>query len=288
VTETNEREPGGKAPRIARMTPYELVFTEGEFESRIFPRIRAEAVAEAVESLNPERFAFLSTAADVVRELTPDDAPADALYQYRALLFHVYHFWLSGRPLYVVDPAVARYLVEAPPSFEGWSFDPPGPAGYVQLPANLFWSSIAADATPEPVDGYFFTATEGVDRTGKRFGHLELLMVLGIRRSRAGFSVIPLETQLGPEIIDALQPPARSEGDFANMLPGGEIEGLYSILTTNEALKLPLRVFAYMERYPRELTEELASEPRSQDTDPPPTHLAYTRIRLSQDEGGSG
>src|SRR5688572_3115344 len=138
-----DRSPEGQEA-TTRMTPYELVFTSGEFESEVFPRIRDESAERKVNVLTHERFDFLSTAGDVIRDLIPEEAPPEALAQYRALVFHAYHFWLNGRRLYVVDPAAARYLVETSPPLQGWSFDIPGQSAYLQLPANLFWSSISA------------------------------------------------------------------------------------------------------------------------------------------------
>src|SRR5690606_23214877 len=50
-----------EAERHPRLTPYELVFTSGDFEARVFPRIREEAVEQGLEKLSRERFDFLST-----------------------------------------------------------------------------------------------------------------------------------------------------------------------------------------------------------------------------------
>ena len=83
--------PANDIPK-ARLTPYELVFMEGEFESRVFPRIWQEATENGIEPVESERFEFLSTAAEAVRDLVPEDSPPDALEQYRALLFHAFHF----------------------------------------------------------------------------------------------------------------------------------------------------------------------------------------------------
>src|SRR5690606_34407279 len=102
----------------------------------------------------------------------------------------------------VLDRAVARFLVEATAPLEDWSFGAPAPAGYVQLPTNLFWSSISPDTPPEPVDGFFFAVNAGADPLSARAWTLQLLLVLGIRRDRAGFSVVRLET-----LIDQLAGP---------------------------------------------------------------------------------
>lgn len=264
----------------SRLTPYEIVFIDGDFESRTFPRIAREAAEEGVESLHRERFEFLSTVGDVVREVTPEDAPPDAIEQYRALLFHAYHHWSEGHRLFVLDTAVARYLVESAPAIDGWSFVAPARSLYLQLPANLFWSSISPETAPEPVDGFFVTSSTGTDALGKEFENVDILAVLGIRRSRAGFSVIPVEMEVGEGVLPAWEGPSRPDGDFANVLPGGEIAGLYSMLTTTEVLKLVSRVFWYIEQFPENLVDVLAPEPRDDQDEAPPTQLAYSRITI--------
>jgi hypothetical protein len=266
-------------PPSARLTPYELVFTEGDFESVVFPAIGREAEERGIDPSTPERFAFLSVVGDVLREVTPEDAPPDALDQYRALLFHSYHFQAAGKRLYVLDRAVARFLVEATPEMAGWAFVPPGVSGYVQLPANLFWSSIAPDTPPEPVDGFFFT--EAFPDGAPEARDVKLLLVLGVRRSRAGFSVVQLDTGVGADLVGDSEP-TRPEGDFTNALPGGEISGLYSILTTGEAFRLAARAFWYVDRFPAASTTVEAPAPRESDADPPPSRLQYVAVTLGE------
>lgn len=240
---------GGSAG--ARRTPYELVFADGEIETAVFPRIRAEAAARSVDTRHPARFGFLSVVGDAIRAVVPEEVEPDALDQYRALFLHGYNFWSYGKRVYAVEPAVARYLVEAAPRMEGWLPIVPHPALYLQLPPHLFWGSISPESPPEPLDGFFITqAGEG--------GHLEALAVLGIRRDRAGFSVIPVSAEAGPGIpAEWLTAPGRESGrDFDNVLPGGEISGLYSILTTTEALKLVGRILWYIDTNPGAVVAE--------------------------------
>ncbi|MEX2583860.1 MAG: hypothetical protein WD766_11330 [Gemmatimonadota bacterium] len=263
------------------MSPYELVFTEGDFESRVFPRIRTEAEAQEVDALRRERFDFLSTAGEVVRQVTPEEAPPEALEQYRALLFHAYHFWHGGKRLYALDAAVARYLVETAPRLAEWEFSLPSSSVYLQLPANLFWSSISPETPPEPVDGFFVTTSDVSDPLGEPAQQIEILLVLGIRKSRAGFSVIPLLTETGRGIMEAWGAEGREDGDFTTDLPGGDIDGLYSILTTGEVLKLVGRVFWYIDSFPEGLVEVPALENVDDDDGPPASHLEYVRITLS-------
>jgi hypothetical protein len=188
--------------------------------------------------------------------------------------------------LFVMDRAVARYLVETPTAMNDWRFVAPTGSGYLQLPANLFWSSIAPDTPPEPVDGFFYTLSVGNEAPNASFHRLQVLLILGVRRSRAGFSVIPLDTGVGPGLLADLSE-TRPGGDFANVLPGGEISGLYSILTTTEALKLVARAFWYIDRFAETITAVAAADPRMSDAEPPSTKLAYSRIGLEDGEAES-
>ena len=276
---------GGLPPQhpSARLTPYELVFTEGDFESRIFPMIEEEA-SVALESLSRDRFDFVRAAGDVVREVTPPEAPAEASEQYRALLFHAFHFWSEDRRLYVLDAAAARYLVESDPDLRGWRFSVPSRTLYLQLPANLFWSSVAPGEKPEPVDGFFVTRTYGTNPRGEPYEHLDVLVILGIYRSRAGFSVITLETELGEGISDPWSAEPREGGDFANVLPGGELSGLYSLLTIGEVLKLLARAMWYIESFPHTQEEVAAPELREAADEPPSSGLSHVRVRLAGGE----
>lgn len=271
----------------ARRTPYELVFTEGDFESRVFPQIREEA-GRAVGSLRRESFDFIRTAGEVVRAVTPEDAPPDALEQYRATLFHAFHFWAEGKPLYVLDRAAARYLVEAGPPLDEWEFVRPARSLYLQLPANLFWSTISPDSNPEPVDGFFLTFTEARGAGGVAYEHLDALVVLGIRRARAGFSVIPVETEIGEGFERAWVGAERQGGDFSNELPGGELSGLYSIVTTAEVLKLVARALWYIDTFPDGRVAVPAPSPSDDANGPPPTRLAHVRVTLAAAGGPAG
>jgi hypothetical protein len=272
----------------ARLTPYELAFGSLVFETHTFPTLLDEAQAAGVDPAVQERFAFLSIGSDALREVVPPDAPPEALDQYRALLFHAFNFWRFGKRLYVIEKPVARYLVEAAPTLQDWDFAMPYPSVYVQLPPNLFWASVSPGSTPEPVDGFFATVAPGDDPLGLPAERLQVLVVLGIRRERAGYSVIPFDTAVGPGITaDWMHAPGREgAGEFENVLPGGEISGLYSILTTTEALKLLARAAWYIDRHPDDVIAEDAPAPDVQGraTPSPESRLAYHRVRF----GGSG
>lgn len=282
----------GGAPEARReegpfLTPYELAFGEAGFESRTFPRLQEEAEEMGEDPSRRERFGFLTLAGDALREVVPEEAPAEALEEYRALLYHAFNFWRFGRRTYVLEPSAARYLVEAKPSLKGWELTLPHPSVYVKLPPKLFWASIATDVPPEPVDGFFATVSAAEDPLGQAYDDLEVLMVLGLRRGRAGFSVIPFDTEVGPGIpaVWAETPGREGAEDFANILPGGEMAGLYSILTTAEALKLLARTLWLVDTAPNAVEAAPAPERRAEARPGqiPLSRLPYYRVGLADD-----
>lgn len=270
-------------PGTARLTPYELAFLEGDFETRVFPMIQEEAEARREDPARHERFAFLAAGGEAIRDIVPPDAPPEMLDEYRALFFHAFNFWRFGRRLYVLEPPVARYLVEGAPRLAEWELTAPFDGVYIQLPPNLFWASIGTGVPPEPVDGFFVTVAREHDPLGVPFTDVQVLMVLGIHRLRAGFSVVAFETEAGPGIPPVWAEPGRDTGaDFENVLPGGDIAGLYSILTTAEALKLVARVLWYIENHTEDVTGAPAAERRESDRpgSVPLSRLEYHRVRL--------
>jgi len=269
----------------ARLTPYELAFGEAGFEEEVFPRLAEEAEVRGTDSGHRDEFVLLEAAGRAVRAVVPDEAGAETLEQYRLLLFHAFHFWRFGCRMYALEAAPARYLVEAAPTLEGWELALPHRSLYLQLPRNLFWSSITPDATPEAVDGFFVTTTRGSDPVGPAYDRLEAVMVLGVRPDRAGFSVIPFDTTVGEGIPAAwAEARGREEGEeFANILPGGDISGLYSILTVAEMTKFLGRAFWYIDRHPESLTPRQPGPEEEAGTGNlmPPTRLRHTRVGLS-------
>lgn len=286
---SQQRPEAGIEPRL---TPYEMVFAGEQFEASLFPRLREDAQLFGMSPVHADQFPQIPGVAEAVRDVLPPDAPADAVEQYRMLLYHAFNFWCYGKRVYLVEPAVARYLVEAAPAMVEWELDLPYRSLYIQLPARLFWASISPDTPPEPVDGMFLTCADVTDTPGRPFKRLSVLVVLGIRRDRAGFSVIPFDTEAGPGIARVW---AETEGraggvDFENILPGGEIQGLYSILTAAEVLKLLARVIWYVDQHPEDAAQETAPERHGVDRpgDLPLPRIPYFRVSLgsaSPEEG---
>ena len=271
------------------MTPYELAFGEAGYEMTTFPAILAEAEEQGVDPSDSDRFSFLTVGAEAIRDVVPTDASPDALEHYRTLLYQAFNFWRFGRRFYVLEPPVVRYLVEAAPELAGWELTLPQRSVYVQLPANLFWASVDPQAAPEPVDGFFVSCSEQRDPRGEPYEILDVLMVLGIRRDRAGFSMASFSSEVGKGIAAVwAETPGRDVGcDFENVLPGGEISGLYSILTVSEALKLIARALWYVDRHPGQVVAHAAAERRAHDRPGalPFSRLPYHRVALDGEDG---
>src|SRR5690606_16953826 len=162
---------------LLRVTPYEVAFGGGPYETDVFPAIAADADYHRSDALRLDPFTLLPATGEAVRSFVPPEAPPEAIEQYRILLYHGFNFWSLGRTTYLIHPATARFLVEAQPRMEGWELTLPRPSLYVQLPYNLFWGSVSPESTPEPVDGMFVTAAPVRGPTGDLFQRVAVLLV---------------------------------------------------------------------------------------------------------------
>ncbi len=269
----------GAAPRL---TPYELVFGGEAFEAERFPAIRDEAEARSADTAVPERFLSLDAATALLRELAPDEAGADVYGRYGALLHQAWHFWRFGRRFLVLDAALARRLVDAAPEVGAWELTAPWPAAYLQLPRHLFWARVEESAPPEPVDGFFWTLLGIDDPERPPYERLDLLLVLGLRPGRPGFGTVPVAAELhGAPMGHWADADARPGGeDFENILPGGELQGWYGLISEFEALKLASRIFWYTALNPDALgeTARAAAEPTPSPHALPPSALPFQPI----------
>lgn len=236
--------PDAPAPDVPRQTPYELVFAHAPFEDERFPAIAREAEERGTDPRTPDDLINLAEAGALLRSLIPDDVPqalhGEVLLSHGRLLYHAWHFWHADRPLYLLGRRAARYLVETRPRPAGWTLRAPAPAGYLQLPRHLFWGTGEEGAAPEPIDGLFWTLSGDEGQRGAPV--LRLLLVLGMRPGRPGFATTAVEGEVaegGWIDVDA-RPGGR---DFENVLPGGELEGLYAVTNAEEALKLASLAF---------------------------------------------
>lgn len=196
-------------------------------------RLEEMRVALAKTGTNPlDRDAFLLDGAvgRALRDLVPEDAPAEAVTSYGVLLHVLYLHWDRGSPVRVLERDAATALLAAPPDTAA-----PAPAPdvcYVQLPERLVWAAPAEGAAHEPVDGIF------VVRGG---GRLRALAVLGFRPARQGFTTIEADAPLPPP-----RPGPRPDGAplFATVLPAGERMGFFSVASAPELAFLALLALA--------------------------------------------
>jgi hypothetical protein len=229
-----------------RTLPYDLAFT-AEFERVHFPAMQAEAARLGVDTGDPERLLQMPTAGIVLRTaLVQNEVPE--VEQFGPLLFHAYQYWRSGKIVYDLDEEAMRHLLGEDLMLGRWSLVAPSPAGYLRVPRNILWAKIQEDATPEAVDGLFWSLA----------GHrLDALLVLGMVPGRPGFSVAQVTGDVRDE-PDGHWGNLRArevQPDFANVLPGGELQGLHAIETVGEVLKLVARVFWYITLQPQAVQE---------------------------------
>ncbi|MGH7476180.1 MAG: hypothetical protein ACRELD_07815 [Longimicrobiales bacterium] len=218
--------------------PYELAFGEPAVEARIFDPIREEAEGRGIDARDPERFLLLGSVGAVLRMIVDVDATGGRTNVREAgmLLYQAHHFRAAGRPVLALDVDLARQLAAGVQDAAVEAPSPPDEAGYLRLPRHLFWARVAEDATPEPVDGVFWTRADL---------SLHLLAVLGLRAGRPGFSVIPIPAVALATLAERARSRARPDGDdFENVLPGGEIGGLFALLNADEVIKLVALAFA--------------------------------------------
>ncbi|MFW6199876.1 MAG: hypothetical protein ACOC8K_04825 [Gemmatimonadota bacterium] len=303
----------------ARVTPFERAFPDASTAEDRMDRIRRDLEEEGMEDAlgDPGRFLTLPAVAEVVHGIRDPESGGEEVQKHGIFLYHAYHFHEAGRPVHFLTTGAARYLVETaasdaapePPEREpadsadgddaerddagpDVSIRPPEPAGYLQLPRQLFWVAPGEDATPEPVDGFFWASPAGE--------RLSLLLIGGMREDRPGFSVVPLPPVPLSDARSWIRASIRESGpDFETTLPGGDLERLYSFETTSEVLKLVARAFRYEQRHPEAVTPEEAPKGGAEGDGgggadaapeslskagagdgPRPTRLPYRRIHL--------
>lgn len=241
----------------ARPSPYDLAFGAESIDDRLFPPIEGEAEARGVSLEDPERFVFLTGVGRLLQAIAGGETPGEgsgqgrgegrgeAFRQHGRLLFHAFHFWRAGKVEVELDEAMIRRLLDDDEPAGDRALATPAVAGYLRLPRNLVWAAPAPGERPEPADGFFWTFHPSPEDTPRA---LHLLMALGVRPDRPGFSVVTATGEVGadPHWADVDARPGVS--DFATTLPGGELDRLYSVETTAELLKLASRCFLALGR----------------------------------------
>jgi hypothetical protein len=243
-------------PEETRPSPYAMVFGHEAMDDRLFPPIAEEARARDLPLDDPERFIFLGSVGRLLQAIAggaaeggagdasagdapPDDARGEALRQHGRLLFHAFHFWQAGKHSETLDEGRVRHLLDDVATVGDWELRTPASSGYLRLPRNLIWAAPAPGAVPEPADGFFWTRVKPPEAPAS----LHVLLALGVRPDRPGFSVVATTGVLDdvPHWADVEGRP--EGGDFSTTLPGGELDRLYSVETAAELLKLASRCF---------------------------------------------
>lgn len=228
------------SPETPRISPYQLIFGPDVFDQTRFEAVREQADDHG--AVAPQQLFMLPAAGELLHEMTPPEGGKDVVAQVSALLFSAYRYWRHGRRVYRMPEAMVRAVI-APDAPLPAAPRAPAAAGYVQLPRNLLWARVSDQAAPEPVDGFFWSAP-AAGETGAT-ERLDLLFALGLRPGRPGLSLFDLSLDAAAQLSEWATVQGRPEGeDFANVLPGGELQGYHAITTGAEALKLAARCFA--------------------------------------------
>ncbi len=224
---------------VGRITPYEVAFGEQRFAEQDFPALADESERRRISTWRYDHFTQLERVALLLDQVLPDNAEPAAVDQYVRILYHCYHFWSAGCRIYAFEAPLLRSLIEIPPDLREWPFRAPAPSLYLELPKNLFWAQVAESGPPEPVEGMF-----AVLEADRETAETDILVVLGLRSDRPGFSVAGLRLDL--EQARQLDEPV----DFESDIPGAEPAGLYSLQRYSEAAATVLRTLWYVDAYP--------------------------------------
>ncbi|MDH3456861.1 MAG: hypothetical protein OER90_08470 [Gemmatimonadota bacterium] len=211
---------------MTRPHPFEHAF--GHLAANRFPAIRDEAQEAHRDTADFPQFSALRSVQHLLSELeSPDvlEQHPEAAGGYAAALLAAFRFWNAGCPTH----AIPRHAFEGDVGTSDGSVPHiPGGACYLRLPYQLFWARIDEHHAHEPVDGLF--VLEGVH--GRE---VVLLLVLGLREDRPGFSQI-IVTAVPTDLTQAAEQ-ARKPW-FAPVLDGGDAAGLKSLVTEADVLLL--------------------------------------------------
>jgi hypothetical protein len=197
-----------------------------------FTEIRDALAAAKVDPFERDAFLMNGAAGQLLRELMPDEAPAESVSAYGALIHMIHLAWSARWPVVEVkEDALRASLAPAPTLLPSHASTPPRLA-YLQLPPNLIWAEPAPGEAHEPMDGAFVLVRD--DR-------VHVLGVLGFRAARPGFT-----TMEGAIRLPAPPPGERPDGTpaFASTLPAGEKAGLISVVDEHELCALALLALA--------------------------------------------
>lgn len=213
----------------ARLLPWtELLAAIGEAR---FEEVRASLQTRGTDDLDRDAFLLDPAAVNLLRDLVPEEAPAEAVTAYAALLHMMHACWARDWPLASVGPELLRVALTRTSHLTPRT---PPTVCYVQLPERLVWAEASPGEPHEPMDGIFLVA-------GAR---LQTVAVLGLRSGRDGFT-----TMEGDLALPAAAPGAREDGTppFASRLPGGDLARLLGVANPHELGALALLALATAE-----------------------------------------
>ncbi|MEX2526920.1 MAG: hypothetical protein WEA09_04720 [Gemmatimonadota bacterium] len=268
----------------ARVTPYEMALPGRAFVREHMDAVAREGRHRELSLEDPGTFRVLESTQLALEKIRIQEEGWGGLDPYADTLYHAFHFWRAGEPLFLLRLSLARALVEdrssVPPNETGAPWNPPlpAPAGYLQLPRNLFWVELEPEGVAESVDGIFWSPAGS--------GRLAFTVVAGMRDGRPGLGVLPLppvpmeHLPLWPAVQ------GRREGqDFSTTLPGGELDHLYSMETPGEILKLMARTFQYMAEVPGSVSPSTVTRGKAEvggdGASPLPSTLPFRRVELA-------
>ncbi|MBI1722808.1 MAG: hypothetical protein HYR48_02740 [Gemmatimonadetes bacterium] len=185
-----------------------------------------------IEPLERDAFLLNGAVGRLLRDLMPEEAPAEAVTAYGALVHALYLLWERHWPLARVTEPKLRAALE---SITPYPLTASPLVSYIQLPERLVWAEPEAGAPHEPIDGFFIVA---------RAERLRALAVLGLHAHREGFTTVESETTLPAPV-----PGPRPDGSppFASVLSGGDRAKLFSVTDAHELAALALLALAAAE-----------------------------------------
>jgi hypothetical protein len=246
----------------ARLTPFEIAFPDRAVLAELQGAVATEAGERGVDPTSLEGFVSLAAVGRFLADLH-GEAPRVSLLEYGVLTFHAVSFLNEGAPLFLLDAAVARRLVDVAPAGRP---SPSKRAGYLQLPQHLFWVNVEG-LPPESVDGAFWTVSSS-DR-------LYVLPVTGLRPDRPGFGTLAVPDAPLGHAEAWVHASMREDGnDYASDLPGADIDRLYAIESAGEILKLMGRFFAHVAEH----SPKAEHAPAATAGGPRPSALGYQRV----------
>jgi hypothetical protein len=191
-----------------------------------FEDIREAVTAGRVDAANRDAFVLVGPAGALLKELMPDEAPAQAVTEYAALLHLLYLHWDAGQQVRQLDRAALEgALADLAPLRR-----PPAAPGvcYVQLPERAIWAEPNPGEAHEPLDGYFVQLSASA---------VTVLAILGFRPERGGFTIVEASAPLP---LGPLVPRPDGSAPFANVLPAGDRMGFRSVVSPGELVALAL------------------------------------------------